>query len=439
MISYKAEHVYNYLDPTAYHPAGQTPVYRPVGSQMRPVFLWQPYLPPSPSFDPWYGPARPVETPLDYSDDKSDPSSAESPSTATSVDYQLRTAFDAAWAAEGTESGAIRGIASPSSDLGINSSPGYTGYSHPVIPAVKAEYVVGWGRALSGQCLDQGSMVTLPSPFPLPWQDDMKKKPPAYKTKPCKFYTTNGKCASEEKCTFIHDPESKGNAEKSPTELAPPTEARLPPKPLNKYDDSRAKDFYPITWRVIGGGVMMGGQSESTHARSRARAEWGPGQICPAFAAGHCKYGNDCKLAHETELETDRECCGVFDGRDLTRAHLSKVGFIEPKSETVQNAEGSPQKPTKGTTSKRSQRRKSTKVPSSETQRGEIFPSTTPHPRRPTLEGVETTGKKVNEVVVPSARDAPTSPVRRRTRSMSMVLTSPPPLDTAHPNYAAEL
>ncbi|KAF9238565.1 hypothetical protein BU15DRAFT_62528 [Melanogaster broomeanus] len=38
--------------------------------------------------------------------------------------------------------------------------------------------------------------------------------------------------------------------------------------------------FFPITWRVIGGGVMMGGER-------------------------HCKYGDDCKLAHETELEAD--------------------------------------------------------------------------------------------------------------------------------------
>lgn len=59
----------------------------------------------------------------------------------------------------------------------------------------------------------------------------------------------------------IHDLECKGN-DKSPTELAPRADANLPSKPCNKYDDYRAKGFYPITWRVIGGGVMMGGQSE---------------------------------------------------------------------------------------------------------------------------------------------------------------------------------
>lgn len=61
----------------------------------------------------------------------------------------------------------------------------------------------------------------------------------------------------------IHDPETKGNVNKSPTELTPPANAKLPPKPLDRYEECRAKDFYPVTWRVIGGGVMMGGQSES--------------------------------------------------------------------------------------------------------------------------------------------------------------------------------
>lgn len=60
----------------------------------------------------------------------------------------------------------------------------------------------------------------------------------------------------------IHDPDTRGNAKNPPPKLTLPTDAKLPPKPRDKYDDSRARDFYPITWRVIGGGVMMGGQSE---------------------------------------------------------------------------------------------------------------------------------------------------------------------------------
>ena len=171
----------DHLRSIAYHPLGQTPVYPPPpGPQTHPVFLWQPYLPPSAPFDPRYRLARQAETVSDYPDDKSDPSSTESSSTTTSMDYQLRMVLDTAWS-EGTELGANRSIASPSGDFGINSSPGYGGYRYPVFPAVKATYMVGRGRTTSGQCLNQGPMVTLPSPFSLSWQDDMKK-PLAYKS-----------------------------------------------------------------------------------------------------------------------------------------------------------------------------------------------------------------------------------------------------------------
>lgn len=147
---------------------------------MHPVFLWQPYTPISPSFDPRYGPACQAETLPDYPDDKSDPSSAES-STAASIDYRLRTALDTAWL-EGAELGAVRAVAGPPDDLGTNLSPGGAGYRHPVFSGINAEYVVGRDRAASGQYPDQGSMFAHPSPFLLPWQDDLKKKPLAYKS-----------------------------------------------------------------------------------------------------------------------------------------------------------------------------------------------------------------------------------------------------------------
>ncbi|KAF8443009.1 hypothetical protein L210DRAFT_3759375, partial [Boletus edulis BED1] len=393
------EHVY------PFYPLG-TPVYRPLGSQAHPLFLWQPYTPFSPSFDPRYGLASQTENPSDYPDDKSDPSSAESSSTSMSVEYQLRMPFDTAWL-EGVDLGTSRGVASPPGDLGANLSPAYAGYGYPGFPGVQTECMAGENRPTSGQYLGQGSMVALPSPTLVPWQRDPRKKPLAYKSKPCKFHAANGKCTSGEKCTFIHDPESKGNAKKPPPKLlpgGPPTDARLPPKPRDKYEDCRSRDFYPIAWRVIGGGVMMGGQR----------------QICPAFTAGHCKFGNDCKLAHETQLETDQ------------------VGFIEPRSELVQRDEASPPQLTKDTPLKRVQvrangQRKSAKVPFAETPaQPEIVPSTTPHPKRfnlPALRGGEAARKKQgHEVVVLSA---PASPVHRRTRSMS---TAP----LTHSSYAAE-
>ena len=38
----------------------------------------------------------------------------------------------------------------------------------------------------------------------------------------------------------------------------------LPAKPVSALEESRKKGFYPISWRVIGGGVMMGGKRAYT-------------------------------------------------------------------------------------------------------------------------------------------------------------------------------
>lgn len=131
--------------------------------------------------------------------------------------------LDTPWL-EGIESGVIQGVGSPPGDVGTNLSPGYAGYSYPGFPGVETECVVGTERATSGQYLDQGSMVAVPTPFALPGRDDPKKKPFAYKSmcllswvesmdflmtplmcfvaKQCKFYATNGACTSGEKCTL---------------------------------------------------------------------------------------------------------------------------------------------------------------------------------------------------------------------------------------------
>ena len=162
------------LGPPAFYPHGQTPVYLPLSTPAQPVFLWKPYPPLSPPFDPRYGLVCQTENLPDYPDDRSDPSSPESSSTITSIDCQLRVALDTAWS-KGMDSGTLRGVAGPPGDLGANLSPGYATFSYPVFPGVQTECVVGGERATSGQ----GSMV---SPFLLPWQDDAKKKPLAYKS-----------------------------------------------------------------------------------------------------------------------------------------------------------------------------------------------------------------------------------------------------------------
>jgi hypothetical protein len=53
----------------------------------------------------------------------------------------------------------------------------------------------------------------------------------------------------------IHEPGRKSG---SPTSAANP---QLPPKPVSQIEENKKKNFFPISWRVIGGGVKMGGSS----------------------------------------------------------------------------------------------------------------------------------------------------------------------------------
>ena len=40
----------------------------------------------------------------------------------------------------------------------------------------------------------------------------------------------------------------------------------LPPKPISQQEENKKKNFYPVSWRVIGGGVLMGG-AHRTHGQ----------------------------------------------------------------------------------------------------------------------------------------------------------------------------
>ncbi|KAF8843355.1 hypothetical protein BDN67DRAFT_190530 [Paxillus ammoniavirescens] len=315
---YQGEQLYSYAPPPEH-----TLMYHLPNSQVHPVFLWQPYPPPfSPSFDPWHRFGQSLDT--DYPDDISDPSSSESSSN---FGREARMALDTVHL-RGGDLPNVRGMVGPRGDRGAVQSPAFASYT--AHPGLKVENSVTRGRAVSlGQYFDHGSTVVYAPPFFMPCQDDSGKKPLAYKTKLCRFYAASGKCTSGDKCTFIHDAGSnRATSEDSLPETDRQADAKLPPKPVNKYDDYKTRDFYPITWRVIGGGVMMGGER----------------QVCPAFVAGNCKYGDDCKLAHETELEADH-------------------GFVELKPGSVRKGPksacpGPPKGPTPQKTSKRSRSHK---------------------------------------------------------------------------------
>lgn len=63
--------------------------------------------------------------------------------------------------------------------------------------------------------------------------------------------------------TPSHDPDCISSSSASDFDEALHADKyQLPQKPASPVEETRKKNFFPVTWRVIGGGVMMGGQSK---------------------------------------------------------------------------------------------------------------------------------------------------------------------------------
>ncbi|KAH9047684.1 hypothetical protein EDB84DRAFT_440377 [Lactarius hengduanensis] len=121
------------------------------------------------------------------------------------------------------------------------------------------------------------------------------RKLKALKTKQCKFFKKDGRCPQGSLCTFIHDP-SVIRAPLSTEESlidGSSSSAQSASQSATESDDDRGRSIsrsvYPITWRVIGGGVMMGGRRES----------------CERFKEGGCPEGEDCPYTHQEEDGSD--------------------------------------------------------------------------------------------------------------------------------------
>ncbi|KAG6836701.1 hypothetical protein H0H93_004677 [Arthromyces matolae] len=88
----------------------------------------------------------------------------------------------------------------------------------------------------------------------------------------------------------IHTGSSPHNSPpSSPTNdilLPVPPSATLPPKPLTAAEENKKKNFFPISWRVIGGGVLMGSESNGKSFIKPGRSQ-----------------GENVETMHETFLE----------------------------------------------------------------------------------------------------------------------------------------
>ncbi|KAK0487690.1 hypothetical protein IW261DRAFT_1415323 [Armillaria novae-zelandiae] len=74
-----------------------------------------------------------------------------------------------------------------------------------------------------------------------------------YKTKLCRYYQADRRCPNGDSCRFIHEQ----IGEKKPTER-PLLNSDLPPKPTSLKEENMKRGYFPVSWRVIGGGVLMG-------------------------------------------------------------------------------------------------------------------------------------------------------------------------------------
>ncbi|TFY69467.1 hypothetical protein EVJ58_g362 [Rhodofomes roseus] len=157
-----------------------------------------------------------------------------------------------------------------------------------------------------------------PTPHPYLWRSHKEN---LYKTKPCKFFFKDRSCIKGDKCNFIHDEWDRAHRTPRPwyerrtppparplssmgrrhandaTRQPHPTTPRptdlhmLPKKPAEDAQRVCSPNYYPITWRVIGGGVMMSGRRE----------------VCQEFMAGRCHDGIDCKDAHPGAGDDDED------------------------------------------------------------------------------------------------------------------------------------
>ncbi|KAF9030194.1 hypothetical protein BDZ89DRAFT_678652 [Hymenopellis radicata] len=81
-------------------------------------------------------------------------------------------------------------------------------------------------------------------------------QPRKYKTKMCKFAQAGRQCPSGDTCTFIHEQDRPTG----PRQFGD-MQHQLPSKPLSAKEESMKRGYFPVSWRVIGGGVRIGGNS----------------------------------------------------------------------------------------------------------------------------------------------------------------------------------
>lgn len=77
-----------------------------------------------------------------------------------------------------------------------------------------------------------------------------KQKILKYKTKPCRFFLTERGCPKGSSCTFIHNESLH--------------QAPSPVKESSPKEENGRKNYFPVPWRIIGGGVRVGVKTDDS-------------------------------------------------------------------------------------------------------------------------------------------------------------------------------
>ncbi|KAG5638672.1 hypothetical protein H0H81_011052 [Sphagnurus paluster] len=160
-----------------------------------------------------------------------------------------------------------------------------------------------------------------------------------YRTKPCRYFKASGTCPNGSECTFIHDEPAGGDPLTSPIEKLAPG---LPPKPISIAEENKKKNFFPISWRVIGGGVLMGASEPNVNFERDGTSFGGAEQSACGAAARQMFIESSILVSPPSAEKSDRSpprpitrTRSTSNPPNPTSAHV-KVDTVRPGGQNVQ-------------------------------------------------------------------------------------------------------